>query len=390
MHTTKHHTKNGFQLSNVITISLAHFIHDVYSSFLAPILPLLIEKLKLNYTLAGLLPVIQRLPYLFNPLIGLLANHIKIRYLVIIAPAITTICMSLLGSTSHFAVLAILLFIMGISGAMFHVPTPVLIKKVSGNRVGKGMSFYMFGGEAARTIGPLVILGAVSVWGLEGTYKLIPFGLIASLVLYFKFRNIPISENFEKHKKIDTKKTLQQNLEFFILITGIVFFTGFIKSAIVNFLPTYLKVKGESLWFGGISLSAFEIAGAIGVFLAGTYSDKIGRIKLLSIISTISPIIAILFVFANGYFVFPLLILLGFLMLSYTPIILAMLMDIKTDQHTFLNGIYMTISFISGSITSLIIGILSDWIGIIDTFKISAIVSILSIPFVLLIAKKKY
>jgi len=390
MHTTKHHTKNGFQLSNVITISLAHFIHDVYSSFLAPILPLLIEKLKLNYTLAGLLPVIQRLPYLFNPLIGLLANHIKIRYLVIIAPAITTICMSLLGSTSHFAVLAILLFIMGISGAMFHVPTPVLIKKVSGNRVGKGMSFYMFGGEAARTIGPLVILGAVSIWGLEGTYKLIPFGILASLILFFKFRNLPISENFEKHKKIDTKKTLQQNLKFFILITGIVFFTGFIKSAIVNFLPTYLKVKGESLWFGGISLSAFEIAGAIGVFLAGTYSDKIGRIKLLSIISIISPIIAILFVFANGYFVFPLLILLGFLMLSYTPIILAMLMDIKTDQHTFLNGIYMTISFISGSITSLIIGILSDWIGIIDTFKISAIVSILSIPFVLMLAKKKY
>ena len=390
MHTTKHHTKNGFQLSNVITISLAHFIHDVYSSFLAPILPLLIEKLKLNYTLAGLLPVIQRLPYLFNPLIGLLANHIKIRYLVIIAPAITTICMSLLGSTSHFAVLAILLFIMGISGAMFHVPTPVLIKKVSGNRVGKGMSFYMFGGEAARTIGPLVILGAVSIWGLEGTYKLIPFGILATLILFFKFRNLPISENFEKHKKIDTKKTLQQNLKFFILITGIVFFTGFIKSAIVNFLPTYLKVKGESLWFGGISLSAFEIAGAIGVFLAGTYSDKIGRIKLLSIISIISPIIAILFVFANGYFVFPLLILLGFLMLSYTPIILAMLMDIKTDQHTFLNGIYMTISFISGSITSLIIGILSDWIGIIDTFKISAIVSILSIPFVLMLAKKKY
>nr|MDA3781378.1 MFS transporter [Bacteroidales bacterium] len=331
-----------------------------------------------------------KLPYLFNPLIGLLANNIKIRYLVIIAPAITTICMSLLGSASHFAVLSILLFIMGISGAMFHVPTPILIKKVSGNRVGKGMSFYMFGGEAARTIGPLVILGAVSIWGLEGTYKLIPFGLIASLVLYFKFKNIPISESFEKQKKSDTKITLQQNLKFFILITGLVFFTGFIKSSIVNFLPTYLKVKGESLWFGGISLSVFEIAGAIGVFLAGTYSDKIGRAKLLRIISIISPIIAILFVFVNGYLVFPVLILLGFLMLSYTPILLAMLMDIKSSQHTFINSIFMTITFISGSITSLIIGMLSDWIGIIDTFKLAALVSVLSIPFVLLIAKKKY
>lgn len=388
MKDTKQEKKNNFQLSNVITISIAHFIHDVYSSFLAPILPLLIEKLKLNYTLAGMLPVIQKLPYLFNPLIGLLANNIKIRYLVIIAPAITTICMSLLGSTSHFAVLAILLFIMGISGAMFHVPAPVLIKKVSGNRVGKGMSFYMFGGEAARTIGPLVVLGAVSVWGLEGIYKLIPFGIIASGVLYFKFKNIPISEDLGNKTKNTTKAILQQNLNFFILITGIVFFTGLMKSSIVNFLPTYLKVKGESLWFGGISLSVFEVAGAIGVFIAGSYSDKIGRKKLLSIISLITPVLAILFVFAEGYLVLPLLILLGFLMLSYTPILLAMLMDIKTDQHTFLNSIFMTITFISGSLTSLIIGLLSDYIGIINTFKIAAAISILSIPFVLILARK--
>jgi fucose permease len=67
-----------------------------------------------------------------------------------------------------------------------------------------------------------------------------------------------------------------------------------------------------------------------------------------------------------------------------------MLMDIKSSQHTFINSIFMTITFISGSITSLIIGMLSDWIGIIDTFKLAALVSVLSIPFVLLIAKKKY
>ena len=36
--------KNKFQQGNVILISFAHFVHDVYSSFLAPILPLLIEK----------------------------------------------------------------------------------------------------------------------------------------------------------------------------------------------------------------------------------------------------------------------------------------------------------------------------------------------------------
>jgi len=31
----------GFQTSGVLLVSLCHFIHDVYSSFLAPLLPLL-------------------------------------------------------------------------------------------------------------------------------------------------------------------------------------------------------------------------------------------------------------------------------------------------------------------------------------------------------------
>ena len=164
-----------FQTSNVLTISIAHLVHDIYSSFLAPILPLLIEKLGISYSLAGLLSVLQRIPSLLNPIIGLIADKVSVRYFLVIAPALTATVMSLLGVTTHYTVLAILLFIMGLSAALFHVPGPVMIKHVSGDRIGKGMSFYMLGGELARTLGPLIILAAVSLWGLEGTYKLIPF-----------------------------------------------------------------------------------------------------------------------------------------------------------------------------------------------------------------------
>jgi len=143
--------------------------------------------------LSSLLDIFQRTPNLFNPLVGLLADKAPARYFIIVTPAITAITMSLLGAAPYYSVLAILLFVMGISGALFHVPSPVMIKKVSGNRIGKGMSFYMLGGEIARTLGPLIITGAVSLWGLEGTWRLIPFGLVASFILYFKLRKIKIS-----------------------------------------------------------------------------------------------------------------------------------------------------------------------------------------------------
>ena len=89
---------------------------------------------------------------------------------------------------------------MGISSSMFHVPAPVMIRQISGNRVGKGMSVFMLGGEMARSVGPLVILGGVSLWGLEGTYKLIPFGWIASIILFLKFKKLNITQTPESKK----------------------------------------------------------------------------------------------------------------------------------------------------------------------------------------------
>jgi FSR family fosmidomycin resistance protein-like MFS transporter len=377
-----------FQTGNVILISLTHFIHDVYAAFLAPILPLLIEKLKINYTLAGLLTVFQQIPSLLNPVIGILANNIKIRYLVIFAPAITTISMSLIGLAPSYLVLAILLFIMGLSSALFHVPTPVLIKKASGERIGKGISFFMLGGEAARTLGPLIIVGAVSVWGLNGTYKLIPFGLIASVILYWRLRDLKISDEIKSDNPFKgIRSTFRTHSGFFILIGLIMLFHGFMRASLSIFLPTYLSVKGMSLWFGGLSLSVYELAGAIGIYLSGTFSDKTGRIKMLVTIVCLAPIFMVLFLFSNQVLMFPSLALLGLFLLSVTPVILAMVMDIDSKHSVFLSSIFMFLSFVSASLTALLVGVLSDLIGLINTYKISAAIAFLAIPMVFVLKK---
>ena len=381
--------KGKFQLKNVFSVSVAHFVHDTYTAFLAPIIPLLKSKLGINNTMVSLLFVAQQIPNLLNPFIGIIADNLKIRYLVILAPAVTTICMSLLGLSPYYTVIIVLLFVVGLSSALFHVPTPVVIKKISGDRIGKGMSFYMLGGEAARTVGPLIIVAAVDVWGLEGTFKLIPFGLLASIMLYFRLRNVNISEDIENKKTYaGIKQTFKQHLPFFILIAGIMFFRGFMKTSITSFLPTYLDEKGGSLWLGGVSLTVFEFAGAIGAYLAGTFSDKIGRLKMLTTIILVSPILMLSFTYSEGAFIFPLLLLLGFFIISSTPVILALVMDIDSEHQAFLSGVFMFISFVSSSITNIFVGVLGDWIGLIDTYKIASMLAFLAIPFVLILRKR--
>jgi len=372
-----------FHTQNVLSVALAHFIHDVYSSFLAPMLPLLIEKLSINYTYAGLFAFCQRVPSLFNFVIGMHLDRFRIRYFVIFTPGITAICMSLLGLSPHYAVATLLLLCMGISGAFFHVPAPVVIKRFSGDRIGRGMSFYMAGGEIARTLGPIIILGAVSLWGLEGTYRLIPFGAAASVWLFIRFRNIPIHQEKRNDQNGQTfKNTFRNHSSLFICITGIILFRAIMKSAVINFLPTYLSVRGQGLWFGGLSLSVFEIAGAAGTFLAGNLSDRLGRTHTLFIVTTLSPLLMLLFVFSKGFWVLPVLIAMGFFMLSSGPVVLALVMDQATEHQTFMNGIYMSITFISDSITALLIGLMGDWVGLVDTFRITGFLGLLAIPFV--------
>lgn len=384
------HNDSKFQTTNVASISVAHWLHDIYSSFLAPLRPLLIEKFQMTMLLSSLLDLVQRLPNFLNPLVGLIADRGPARYFIIVTPAITAITMSLLGVATSYTMLVILLFVMGISGALFHVPTPVMIKKIAGNRTGKGMSFYMLGGELARTIGPLVITGAVSLWGLEGTWRLIPFGIVASIVLYFRIRNIRINNEFTRIKSDGgIRKNLKEYKSFFLVLFGIIFFRSIVKSSLTGFLPTYFFTeKSETLWFSNTSLAILQIAGALGTYLSGTISDKIGR-KATLLIATIGiPLSMWLFIFSEGVFTLPVLLLLGFFIFAPGPVILAMVQDIKTQRPAFFNGIYMTINFVSSSVAVVLAGYLGDLLTLRVTYMITGSVAVFSIPFIWLLPSK--
>ena len=175
-----------FYTSKVALVSLSHFLHDVYTSFLSPLLPLLIEKFSLTLSQAGLLSTVMQIPALLNPFIGLVADNKGLaRWLVILAPSLTAIPMSLIGITPSYGLLLVLVFFAGISVALYHVPAPVLVAKYSGSKKGRGMSFFMTGGELARTIGPMFAVATVSVLGLSHFHWVMVFALVTSVILYF-------------------------------------------------------------------------------------------------------------------------------------------------------------------------------------------------------------
>lgn len=384
--------KPKFQTNNVILLAASHMLHDIYSSFLAPLRPLLIEKFGLSLALASLWDLIMRVPWFLNPFIGIIAERTAARYFIIITPAITATVMSLLGIAPSFTVICILLFTMGISSAIYHVPAPTMVKHLSGERTGKGMSYYMFGGELARTLGPLAITASVSLWGLEGTWRLIPLGLIASFILYLKLKDVKISNEIKtksKHKGI-AKEALNKHKYFFLILIGFTLFRAIMKSGLTAFLPTYYySEQGESLWFANSALAVFQLAGAIGTILSGNISDHIGRQKTLLIISIASPILMFLFVNTEGWLSFVFLVLLGVFIFAPGPVLIALVQDYAQDYPVFMNSIYMTISFITSATAVFFAGAMGDCLGLHSTYLIASVLALGAIPFVISLRKLK-
>ena len=376
-----------FQFGHVFDISMGHFLHDVYSSFLTPLLPLFIDRFGLSYFLATSLSLYGRIPSLFNWYIGILADKIRIRYFVIVMPAVTAISMSMLGLAQNYWQLSILLFIMGWAAAFFHVPGPVLIRRVSGNRSGLGMSFYMVGGELARTLGPLLITSAVSWWGLEGSWRVMPVGILASIILYFRLRNLKKVDFKPKPKTGNAKDELLRNSRLYTAITGYTFSRGLVRGIFVTLLPTYVIFKGGDLWDGTYALMVIQFAGAIGTMLSGGFSDHFGRKKALLFIAIISPILLLSYNYTDGFTNVVILALIGLFIFGSNPILLALVQDVKTDRPSFNNGIYMTISFAFGAPAGLLVGLLADKTSLDAIYLFAPIFAAIAIPFTLMLPK---
>jgi FSR family fosmidomycin resistance protein-like MFS transporter len=376
-----------FQTGKILVLSIAHFVHDVYSSFLAPLLPLLIEKLSMSLTQAGFLSSVMQIPALLNPYIGVLADRISVRYFVILAPAMTAVPMSLIGLAPGYGVLLILLFITGISVSVFHVPSPVMVADLSAARKGRGMSFFMTGGELARTVGPLVAVAAVSLFGLEDFYPVMIFGLLSSVWLYFKFRSIPVQQ-VGSRRKLSVLETWRSLRHVLLPLTAILVTRGFMHASMTAFLPTYIKMETGNLWLAGIALTLFEAAGVAGVLAAGSISDWFGRRKTLLASLLGAPLFLFLFTLTGGWLRVAALLVVGFSLLSTTPVMLALVQENARHSPAAANGLFMMISFIARSAVVVVVGFIADRIGLNAAYLISAAMGLVGIPFVLMLPKK--
>lgn len=372
-----------FQAGRVITIAVGHTVHDMYASFLAPLLPTFITNMALSKTEAGLLMVFLQSPSVLQPVIGHLADRVNLRALVILGPAVTGVLMSLLGAAPAYGVLALMLTLAGFSSAAFHSVAPPLAGRLAGRRLGRGIGFWMVGGEMGYTIGPILLVSAMQLLGLRGLPWLMIIGVLTAL---FMASHLSAAQTAPAgNVRVGSWRQVLPGIKPLLLpLIGITVLRSPMVAALTTFLPVFLRDGGASLWVAGASLSILQAAGVAGALTAGSVSDSLGRKRTLALLLATAPLCMLAFLSTRGLPQVGMLLLLGFTSLCVPTVLTALVQESFPEHRALANGIYGSMNFIIYALAVALAGAIGDWIGLRAAFLLGAGATLVALPLLLL------
>ncbi|MCL1598546.1 MAG: MFS transporter [Actinomycetia bacterium] len=376
-----------FQTGRVTTIAGGHAVHDTFTAFLPPLLPRFVETMALSNTAAGALAAFLQLPSLLQPFIGHLADRAALRWIVIVGPAVTGTAMSFLGWAPGYVALALLLLVAGVSVAAFHATAPVAVGYLSGSRLGRGMGFWMVGGELGRTLGPLVVVSSLAVMSMRSMASLSLVAIATSVVLYIRLRDVRLRTR-DDGEQVPWRVAVRGMRGLMLQLGALVSLRSMMVMATTLFLPLYLTGNATSLWLAGAALSIVEAAGIAGAFAGGWLSDHLGRRAVMVFGQIVAPIALLAFLATDGWVRVAILPIIGFSLLSVPPVMMALVQERVPQSRALANGVYLSMNFAIRSIAAVVYGIIGDRYGLTTSMYIASGAMFAGLPLIWVITAR--
>ncbi|MFC1661410.1 MFS transporter [Gemmatimonadota bacterium] len=346
-------------------VALAHGLNDGYASFLAPLLPRIMDKLGLSIALAATLAMTLSLAAsLLQPLMGYLADRYGRRIFVVLGPLLSGIFLSLIGVAWSFWILIGLLLLGGLGSAAFHPPGASMAARISeGKGSGLRLSIFSMGGSLGYAAGPLIAVALVAWRGLGGLWVAMFPGILVALVLY---RVLPQGHADRSATLPPSPPSLLRLLRGPLgLLFGISAVGAFCQRVFLTMEPIVVARAGGSEAVGAVALSIYLGGQALGTLAGGYLSDRMDRSHLLAMLTLMAfpahllavalpPGQTLALVMAGAS---------GFLGMAMVPSIVVKAQELLPEGAAVSSGIVMGLAWAAGSLGVLGTGALGDWMG---------------------------
>ena len=359
---------------------VGHLLNDGFASFLAPLLPLLIQRLDLSFAMAGLLGTTRILMNsLLQPGLGHLVDRVQRPWLVIIGPILTVTAMSFIGRADNYLYLLIIMVISGLGTALFHPAAAALVAVGNHERRGLMMALFSSGGSFGGALAPIVIVTYTQAFDFGNTPWLLIPGLALLIASALPLRRVlpdPVRRSHERFRLGHLPR------RFLLLWSGIVM-RAVSATAFASFLAVLVTQRGGSTLAGGAAISVFMLTGAVGAFFAGNLSDRWGRKAVLLGSMVLATPLYLLFLHGPTGMLLPAIALAGLFALSATPVGVVAAQECLPGRTGLVSGLVMGLAWGMGGLALTPIGWLADMFGLITVMSLVAVLPLVGAGFML-------
>lgn len=363
---------NNEGVRDMVILSIAHMINDLYGNFLPILLPFLITLHSFTIAKASLLvSVFIVSASLIQPFFGYLVDQKQHKWLLFSGTLWMAILLAMIGITSNFWIMVCLSGAAGMGTALFHVQAAAIVFNLSRGHKGFIMSSFIASGNVGLVLGPLLFVPLIDNFGIKGTSIIAIPGLVASgLLLIFGPKMTERRTNTKGFKEVvSSMKGNFRELNKLMLVVAIrtLFYTG-----LVTMIPLLFKAQKISPKITGYALSLMLFSGVIGGLIGGYLSDKYGRKPVIVFSLVIATPLLLGFYYVGGGWRYLFLALAGAVAMASSSVTVVATQELIPENKATASG--LSLGFAMG-IGGILVGLIGKFA---DLFNVDQAVILLS------------
>lgn len=360
-------------------LSGGHFINDIYTGVLNPIMPFIAAKIGISMAVAAVVLTISHIfSSLMQPLFGYFADNIAKRSFIFWGLILSSIFIPLSALTNNIFLLILCIALGSVGSSLFHPQALGFASKFAkGLDCGKAMAVFLAMGSIGYSFGPIVSSAITQFLGMHKMPLMTIIGIIWALLM-FKF--VPkISSEIQIIEKIDFKsafKRILSNRKLNIL-NIIAMLKTMIMSSCFILLPFLWKNLGYEPFYIGMALFMFIFAGAIGSLTSNWIEKRIGAPNVFYISMIMTLPLMILFVLTyKTYSVFSLIVfvIMGYITMMATPVTMLLAQNVLPEYKSIISGFINGFSWGVIAIVMSLLGFIAENFGITNVLIFVAII----------------